>query len=564
MIVLGIHDGHDAGACLLVNGKIVAFSAEERRLNRKNFTGVPKLSIETVLQMAGVKANQINLIAISGIIRTASLSIEKDQGRSIMHLLNQVGARSQLGVKIGRAVLSRMRKSSALEAYLDSSGLGLIPRKIFDHHECHAACAFFNRPWEGDATVLTLDGAGDGICATVSLGKDTAMKKIAQTPKYHSIASFMYSGITSYLGMKPYEHEYKIMGLAPYGHPERCLKVFQDMFEVRGMDFRNNSGVSLPQIEKVYSEALRKKRFDDIAAACQAHFETLVTAWVKNAIEKTNCRRIVAAGGAFLNVKANKLIREMPEVERLYVFPAADDGSMPYGAALLGHLHLSDAHEKNPIAPQKLNSMHLGLEFTESEVSEAIHASGMSFRKVDHEANEVAELLASGKIVGRFFGREEVGPRALGNRSILADPRDLAVVRKLNFAIKQRDFWMPFAGSVLLEDAEKYIRNANSDAEFMIEAFDTTEEGAKYLQAAIHPFDRTIRPQIVHPSNGPYHAILSAFKAKTGVGALLNTSLNLHGSPIVGSPAIALQTLAQSDLDAISFGSHLVFREPKL
>lgn len=562
MIVLGIHDGHDAGACLMIDGKVVAISSEERRLNKKNFTGVPALSIEAVLMMSGVNASDVKLIAISGLIRTASLSIENDQSRSLMHLLNQMGARSQLGVKIGRAILSRTRRSSALDTYLSEMGFAATPKKIFDHHDCHSACAFYNRPWNEDTTVLTLDGAGDGICATVSLGRGQLLKRLSQTPKYHSIASFMYSGITSYLGMKPYEHEYKIMGLAPYGHPERCLSVFQDLFKIKGLEFSNNSGVSLPEIEALYAKKLKKRRFDDVAAACQAHFEALVTQWVKNAIAKTGCRKIAVAGGAFLNVKANKLIRELNEVESLYVFPAADDGSMPVGAAILGYLDLVRT-TGSLMNLQKITTMHLGLAFSEASIKTAIESSGFVSRRMTNEAHEVSELLAQGLIVGRFQGQEELGPRALGNRSILADPRDLRVVRRLNFAIKQRDFWMPFAGSVIEEDASKYIKSVSPGAEFMIEAFDTTKEGATQLPAAVHPFDQTIRPQIVRPHNAEYHALLAGFKARTGVGGLLNTSFNLHGSPIAGSPATAIQTLAQSGLDAVSIGAFLVFQANK-
>src|SRR5260370_34360049 len=167
-------------------------------------------------------------------------------------------------------------------------------------------------------------------------------------------------------------------------------------------------------------------------------------------------------------------------------------------------------------------------------------------------------MLAEGKIIARFNGQEELGPRALGNRSILADPRDLRFIRKLNFAIKQRDFWMPFAASVLEEDAPRYIRNISGWAFYMIEAFDATPEGVDKLVAGTHPFDRTIRPQIVNELNPSYRDVIRAFKARTGVGGLLNTSLNLHGFPIVGTPEVAGDTLAKSQTGARAPGPVLV------
>ncbi len=262
-------------------------------------------------------------------------------------------------------------------------------------------------------------------------------------------------------------------------------------------------------------------------------------------------------GGAFLNVKANKLIRELPGVEALYVYPASDDGGTPVGAAVLGYLHLCRQRGAAPSLDLP-RDMYLGVEFTDAEMESAAQASGLPHHKMADSASEVAEMLAGGKIVARFAGREELGPRALGNRSILADPRDLRVIRKLNFAIKHRDFWMPFAASVLEEDAPKYIRGLSPWPFWMIEAFDTTPEGVESLLAGTHPFDQTIRPQLVNDMNPGYRDLIRAFRARTGVGGLLNTSFNLHGFPIVGTPEVALDTLKKSDLDAVALGPILV------
>jgi carbamoyltransferase len=294
-----------------------------------------------------------------------------------------------------------------------------------------------------------------------------------------------------------------------------------------------------------------------VAAACQLVFEELMLEWVRNAVAATGLPRVAAAGGAFLNVKANKLIREMPGVEALYVYPASDDGGTPVGAAILGYLQLCRQRGVEPRL-DLAKDMYLGLEFTEGETESAAQASGLPHRRMADPAAELAGMLAEGKIVARFAGREELGPRALGNRSILADPRDLRVIRKLNFAIKQRDFWMPFAASVLEEDVQRYVQRPSPWAFYMIEAFDTTSEGAESLVAGTHPYDQTIRPQVVNGLNPGYRDLIRAFKARTGVGGILNTSFNLHGSPIVGTPEVALDTLKKSDLDAVALGPILV------
>jgi carbamoyltransferase len=556
MIVLGINDGHDSGVCLVRDGRVVLCSSEERRKNVKNYAGVPVQSITQVFRRSGIDPGEVDLVALSSRIRTTVPTPGYKPVYTVLNLLSSLG-RTEWGTSLGRWLLARLRKRRALLTALAEHGLAEKTILPFDHHLCHAATAYFHRPWDGPATVLTLDGAGDGLCATVSVGRDHDLEVIARTPKFHSPAAWMYSAVTAHLGLRPYEHEYKIMGMAPYGQPEHCAEILRRAFAVEGLRFRNRTGHIASGMQRYLLRRLAGQRFDNVAAACQQVFEELMLAWVGNAVAATGIPSVTGAGGAFLNVKANKLIRERPGVEALYVYPASDDGGTPVGAAVLGYLHLC---RQRGTAPQLdlPRDMYLGLEFSESEAEEAARASGLPHRRMVDPAAEVAGLLAEGKIVARFAGREELGPRALGNRSILADPRDLRVIRKLNFAIKHRDFWMPFAASVLEEDAARYVRDLSAWAFYMIEAFDTTPEGADRLIAGVHPFDQTIRPQVVNDLNPSYRDLLRAFRARTGVGGLLNTSFNLHGSPIVGTPEVALDTLKKSDLDAVALGSILV------
>jgi carbamoyltransferase len=556
MIVLGINDGHDAGVCLLQDGRVLLVSNEERRRNIKNYAGVPTESIRAVFQRTGIDPRSVDAIALAGRIRTIFATREKRAIHSVLGVLTSA-ARGTHATNFGRWLLPKVRKRTDLKAALAAEGMGDKPWTLCDHHATHAATAFFHRPWAEDSIVLTMDGAGDGLCATVSVGRGNELTVLSETPKYHSPAAGLYSTITAHLGLRPYEHEYKVMGMAPYGQASYSIDAIRGAFTVDGLTFRNNTGRHGDGLGPYFHKRLYRHRFDNICAATQLAFEEMMIEWVRNAVKHTGIRNVTAAGGAFLNVKANKLIREMPEVNRLYVYPASDDGGTPVGAAILGYLDLCKQKGTTPTLDLP-KSMYQGLSFTDAECDAACRASGLTYHKMANPAEEVGGLIADGKIVARFDGPEELGPRSLGNRCIMADPRDLRFIRKLNFAIKQRDFWMPFASSILEEDAEKYLVKPTKWAYYMIEAFDSTPDGGETLVGGSHPFDRTIRPQLVNELNPGYRDIIRAFKKRTGVGGILNTSFNLHGSPIVGTPEIAIDTLVNSELDALALGPFLV------
>jgi carbamoyltransferase len=559
MIVLGIHDGHDSGAVLLRDGKELLVSVEERRRNTKNYAGTPSLSIEALFKKAGITAKDVDLIALSGRLRTAAPTREPRKIYSVLGVLYSL-ARSQTATSLARWLIPKLKRRTALLEYLAETGLGDKPIIAFDHHLTHAATAYFHRPWTDDALVLTVDGAGDGLCATVAIGHGNEMKQVARTTKYHSPAAWLYTAVTIQQGMRAFEHEYKVMGMAPYGQAEYVAPLFRKMFSVEGLEFRNHTGCVNEASVRYLHKHLYRHRFDNIAAATQVVFEELISKWVSNCLAATGMKKICCAGGAFLNVKANKLIRELPGVEAFYAYPASDDGGTPVGAAILGYQEL--CRRKNiPFTYDAPRTMYLGLDFTEAEMEKAIVASGLPFERMAEPAKQIGKMLAETKIVGRFDGREEVGPRSLGNRTIMADPRDLRNIRKLNFAIKYRDFWMPFAASILEEDATKYIRNLTGWPYYMIEAFDTTPLAEQSIIAGMHPMDRTVRPQLVNDTNPAYRDIIREFRNLTGVGGVLNTSFNLHGFPIVGTPEVAIHTLVNSELDALALGPFLVTKQ---
>ena len=566
MLVLSIHDGHDAGATLVQDGRVVLHSSEERRVNKKNMSGVPRESISALFERTGIDPRDVDLVSLCGIIRTGKTVTSDNRGDAGIRLMDwaSVAAQTEAGTKFGRWILPKVREQKEITEFLGDLGLGEKPIKAFDHHLCHAACAYYHRPWEGDALVLTHDGAGDGICATVNVGRGHELEVRSQTPKFHSLANFMYSAITAHLGLKPWEHEYKVMGMAPYGRPDwnGASDILRELYGVEGLHFRNRTGCGLGRIQKFLRNKLAGHRFDNLCAACQLVFEELMVKWVHNAIDATGINKVAGAGGAFLNVKANKILREDPKVDAFYAYPASDDGGTPIGAAVLGYLHLCRQKKVEP----KLDlpkDMYLGFDFSDSEMEQAIQAGGYPYHRMDNAPNEIGQMLADGKIVARFDGREEVGPRALGNRTIMANPQDLMVIRKINFAIKKRDFWMPFAASILEEEAPRYIENLTDWAFYMIEAFDTKPEAEHDIISGMHPMDLTVRPQIVNELNPNYRDIIRAFRDKTGVGGILNTSFNLHGFPIVGTPAVALDTLHNSDLDALQLGPFMVGRKDR-
>ena len=561
IVVLGIHDGHNAGAALIRNGTVVAAINEERLNNIKNYSGPPLESIKKVFQIAEIEPSELDIIAMVGLLRThAPLKEMPLHTRLYERLTPYVHGHTFCNMLV--KTLHRFRKMDELNKLFQE--IDISDREIFfvEHHLSHAACAYYQQPWEGKTLVLTIDGAGDCLSSTVSIGEGFNIERIASSTHYDSPSNNFYSEITGYLGLKRWEHEYKVMGLAPYGRSEYCIEEMRKMVRInpkKPLEFENTTGAYLAQIQSLLRKKLAEQRFDNIAAACQIYFEELITKWVANCIKETGIRKLACAGGSFLNVKANKVIREMGEVEDVFCYPAADDGGTPVGAALEAYYRFC---EREGIEPRRcdLTELYYGAEYDDEYIKFILRDTGWLSKAEytkDIEA-EVATLITEGRIIARFSGRDEWGPRALGNRSILADPRDPRVIRKINFAIKHRDFWMPFCPSILEEKMDNYLIDARP-ARYMVEAFDTNDKADEII-AALHPYDKTARPQTVNEWNPSYRRILEVFQHITGVGGILNTSFNLHGYPIVGTPEIALWTLEQSGLDGLAIGNWLVWK----
>jgi carbamoyltransferase len=560
--VMGIHDNHNASVSLLRDGRIL-FLLQEERVNRvKNFNGFPAGAIKHCLDWSGLSLEEIDLFAF-GTIHNPPW---RDQ-EALLRYYGQPGAVKFLQDLFRASPLFRMyqaRRRKARERFLN--GQGIAPRKVrvFDHHLTHAGSALYGSGFDHqDLLIFTLDGGGDGRCAAIFMNDgDGGIRTVASTPEGHSIGN-LYSYTTYYLGMTPLEHEYKLMGMAPYCQSRYSAPIsarLTRMLDVDGMRFSRRTwfptSSCLPALEKVY----HRERFDNICGGLQEFTEDLVIRWIRNGIEETGIRRVCLSGGVFMNVKLNRRILGLPEVEDLFIVPSCGDESNPIGAAYLAYAeHCREIGAPPRCAP--LGDLYLGEEFSEEAIRAEISGKGLDCRREDRVEACIAELLADNRIVARFSGRAEWGARALGNRSILANPSRPENVQRINEAIKMRDFWMPFAATVLDSWEKQYILNPKGiPSPYMILSFETLPQ-AKDIVAGIHPKDRTIRPQVLtEPFNPGFYRILDQFSRMTGIGGVLNTSFNLHGEPMVYNPADALHTWLSSGLDALVLGNYVITR----
>lgn len=570
MKILGIHDGHGASVCLLEDGVIKYVIQEERLTNVKNKSGFPFKSIERILEISGLTINDIDYVAMA-----SKHMVTRPDNRDELFKLYKKSASYRGKVDqflMQTPIYSVYKKFKRKERLENLKKIGIKENKVIfiDHHLCHASAAYFGSPWWKDepVLVLTCDGAGDGVCSRVYVGESGKLNKIAETPRGNSIGH-IYEWVTFMMGFVPGEHEYKIMGLAPYASKDgtdKTYKIFDKYLKLdrEGLTFKR--GIREPT-HLMYSRLRRELeflRFDWIAGGLQKKTEEILVEWVRSCIKKTGIYKVALGGGVFMNVKANKRIMKRPEVESLFVFPSCGDESLSIGAAFCLYSQKCLESGEIPNIPP-LKDIYFGDSFSDAEVEAVIkeHRNIFQFEYeyVDDIEKRIAELLAEGKIVARCKGRMEYGARALGNRSILADSSDPKCVKTINAMIKNRDFWMPFAPVILKERERDYIINPkNIPAPYMIMAFDTTDKREDFI-AAIHQADLTARPQIIEKEWNPeFYKILKEFEKLTGRGVLLNTSFNLHGYPIVHGPREAMWTFKNSGLEYLALGNYLLHK----
>lgn len=585
MIVLGLNEGHMSSAALVKDGKLLAATCEERFTRKKNEMGYPEKSIEFCLNYTKTKKENIDYVVTvtndlpafnEAIKRYPNFTLDdylkenKEYWKPLLLENKDVDYFSLFPRKKNDfydfSFLEDQDKSKWNEFFKTERKkniqreLGLSPEKIIflDHHTAHAAYGYYMSPFRNDVLILTADAFGDGCNCSISLGHQNKIERKFKSSN-HNLAR-LYKYITLLLGMKPNEHEYKVMGLAPYASDyilQKPYEIFSSTQYVDGLDLKYKTKPTDNYFW--FKEKLEGCRFDGIAGALQKYVEEIMKKWVENAMSHFGKENLVFSGGLSMNIKINKIISEINGVKNYFVAGGGGDESLSIGGAIFLSRQINSTIPFEP----PLHDYH-GPEINDVDIEKILDAKGLTseFKLKNINNKEIAELLADNFVIGRCKGRAEFGPRSLGNRSILANPSKVSNLKKINEKIKFRDFWMPFTPSILIEQSEKYVVNPKKIASpYMTIAFDSTNQAKKDLVAAMHPADETLRPQFVDKSSNPeYHDLISNFEKLTGIGGLLNTSLNLHGEPIVGNVNDAIHTLVNSDLDALVINNSIISR----
>ncbi len=550
MRVLGIWDGHDAGAALIEEGRVVFAANEERYTKKKLDVSFPYNSIIAALYHSGLKPGDIEHIAFSTTDFSKTLerifpalkynyySFRRRKVRrprfehirhSIKYSMTSVG-KVPLSAAISRSIISR---------HLRKMGFGRFKLYVVDHHVAHAASAAFTSGFSR-SLIITLDGLGDGLSGSISTFENGKLERLASIRARDSIG-ILYEQVTNALGMRELEDEGKIMAMADYSYPfdfeDNKLK---DLVRVRGTSLIGKYNPR-KQYNIVRDVAWQTPR-EQVAYMAQQLLENIVIKLTSNAIDRFGIRDIAFAGGVFSNVKANMKVRSLETVKRWYVFPHMGDGGLALGAALYANNMIEglDDCEFNAYLGDDYNAddtKHV----LKSDRSLEIHEES-----IGEQARHAAELLSNGDYLFWFQDRMEYGPRALGHRSILAPPGDLQAKDKLNLYVKRREWFQPFASSILEQDFGRLVDYDEKGFDpYMTNAY-LVKEDAQLHMASVVNVDKTTRPQAVPNDSGAYSSLLKSLKRHTGFGVVLNTSFNLHGFPIVRDPEDAMRTMKET------------------
>lgn len=588
MYILGINTGLNSSIVLMKDNKVV-FGIQEERLSRiKNQPGFPELSVNATLEHCGLTVKDINRVFIGG--KSSKIAQSREDDLNKFHtryglIKNEwFGENNQFPFKfteIGQKILQfqqrPQKKEKDLEDCLKENGL-LEKHERFDHHLCHAASSYYGlmKNKRDKYLIFSMDGGGDGRTSAVFIGHNGNLEEIASSDSFSPAC--LYAHITYIMGFMPHEHEYKLMGLAPYANPKYVTAVKELLAQFQGFDkdnpliftntskypyVRNSGGDQKQELIHDLFKTVLNMRFDTLAAGLQLLSEELAIKWIKAGIERTGIRKILLSGGFFMNVKANKLISELPEVEFIDVFPSCGDETNAFGAAFLGYNKM----RKSGSPDIEFGDFCLGTDAL-FDIDEAMkkYSDKVNFEKVGNINEKIVDLLIERKIVARCSGHMEFGARALGNRSILASPDDLRIINKINAAIKKRDFWMPFAPAIMEDKLESIVEVPKSlkgtYSPYMMFTFLIKPDMFEKIVAGTHQADKTARAQTVNSKIYPeFYDIISKFYEKTGIPAVLNTSFNLHGYPIVLGACDAVDVYLNSELDVLVIGNWIVTKK---
>ncbi|MGE5302693.1 MAG: carbamoyltransferase [Alphaproteobacteria bacterium] len=583
---------HDAAAALLRDGQLIAAAEEERFTRKKHDYEFPQHAIDFCLRLGGIRAADLDYVAFfeKPLVKFERLLLSSMQTFPKSHAVFREAMISWLGDKLWIKHLIEKR-------------LGVPPAKILfsEHHLSHAASAFFCSPFN-EAAILTVDGVGEWTTASLGIAQDTDIKLLKEIRFPHSVG-LLYSAFTAFLGFEVNEGEYKVMGMAPFGTPRYVDKVhklirlgsdgsfeldmdyfsfhyspdqtfnhkFEQLFgaprDPKALFFTPASGYPSYFGEKpgnVAELGKENQHYADIAASIQAVTEEIMLKIAQQAYKETGQKRLCMAGGVALNSVANGKILKQTPFDELYIQPAAGDGGGAIGAALYAY-HTILGKPRGFV----MEHAYWGEEHGPDEIETFLKQNGIRYERLENEdklIERVVDRLQEGKVIGWSQGRFEWGPRALGHRSILADPRRAEMKDLVNVKIKFREPFRPFAPSVLAERVEDYFALPDAQkhfpARFMLYVVDVKEDKRDILPAITH-VDGTGRLQTVRrEQSAKYYRLIESFGQATGVPVVLNTSFNLKGEPIVNTPKEAFHTFAESGMDVLVLGNYMIEKTP--
>ena len=596
MYILGISAFyHDSAACIIKDGEIIAAAQEECFTRKKHDTGFPHHAILYCLKEAQIDVQEIkNVVFYEKPFMKFERLLETYLAFAPKGFISFAKA---MPVWIKDKLFQKSSLVKELQFTLGGSEINWRERLLFsEHHLSHAASAFYPSPFES-AAILTLDGVGEWTTTSLALGKGNKLKVMKEIHFPHSLG-LLYSAFTYYIGFKVNSGEYKVMGLAPYGDPcyadlikDKLITVADDgSFQLDMSYFEYATGLTMTnkKFDSLFGGPPRKpeakltQREMDLAASIQKVTENIIVKIAKDIAKSTGERNLCLAGGVALNCVANGVLLREKIFDNIWIQPAAGDAGGALGAALSVWYLYHNNERKISVQKDSMKGSYLGPEFSNTEIETELKACGAVYKKLSENEliEQVATALSDEKAIGWMQGRMEFGPRALGGRSIIADPRSPFMQKQLNLKVKYRESFRPFAPSVLREDVNEWFDH-NSDSPYMLLVADVQKDKHRAMTAdeealsgidklniprssvpAITHVDYSARIQTVHEDTNPrYYALISKFKDKTGCPIVVNTSFNVRGEPIICSPSDAFKCFMGTELDVLAIGNYLLFKK---
>jgi carbamoyltransferase len=551
---------HDPSAVVFEDGELLFGVEEERFVRDKHATNTfPERAVEACLDHAGVELRDVEKVLVPWKPSLFPKMLRYNVEQSLTQPEGVAGKAKWTAWSLRNAAVPPLFGESVVEQRLRDVGTPVPPIETREHHECHAASAFYPTDFD-EALVLTLDGRGEYDSTVVWHGTQRGLRRL-RTYEYPNSLGFFFGAVTKFLGYYPNNGEGKIMGLAPYGNENADIEdALRSLVDV-GVDYdvtalsRGNFEYGTKQLEDLFDRPRKTHTNEfsqwekDLAYVTQQLLEETVVDIVETFAERLGVHDVGLAGGVALNCKMNKRVMELDAVDNVFVQPVSNDAGSAVGAGML---------DAGPRATPTMNTVYWGPSYSDEQITARLETNKIPYTEPDDIERVVAERIADGDLVGWFQGRLEMGPRALGNRSILADPRSVESLNRVNEFVKHREGWRPFAPSMTEDGAEEYLVDAERSP-YMIKTFDVKPGKESDIPAVLHPADETTRPQTVDAEQNPrYHRLLTEFERITGVPVLLNTSFNDHGEPIVNNDVEAIKDFYGMGLDLLVLGDKLV------